>query len=106
MASVADGKLTCPVCNATFEARVPDNLPPNLYVDALINAMTNAVIKRKEKVPKNTVSFAPLPPRFRDYDELLPTLKCRSCGETCENRCKHCKRVSASYIFLKLKQSS
>ncbi|XP_012536441.1 tripartite motif-containing protein 2 [Monomorium pharaonis] len=55
-----DSSSICPVCNV-------------------------AVINKKES--KNSVSFAPLPPKIRDE-------RCRTCGETCKNinKCKHCKR--------------
>ncbi|XP_011641564.1 uncharacterized protein LOC105429977 [Pogonomyrmex barbatus] len=54
-----DGKSVCPVCNV-------------------------AIIDKKES--KNTVSFAPLPPKIRDK-------RCRTCSEVCKsiNKCKHCK---------------
>ncbi|XP_029665025.1 RING finger protein nhl-1-like isoform X1 [Formica exsecta] len=43
------------------------------------------VIANDKKESKSAVSFAPLPPKIRDK-------KCRTCGEICENKCKHCKR--------------
>ncbi|XP_025265944.1 RING finger protein nhl-1 [Camponotus floridanus] len=42
----------------------------------------NAIDKKELK---SAVSFAPLPPKIRDK-------KCRTCGEFCEDKCKHCKR--------------
>ncbi|XP_072761005.1 uncharacterized protein [Anoplolepis gracilipes] len=47
------------------------------------NVVVIRTTDRKES--KNAVSFAPLPPKIREK-------KCRTCGEICENKCKHCKR--------------
>ncbi|EZA62463.1 hypothetical protein X777_10093 [Ooceraea biroi] len=56
-----NGSSICPICNV-------------------------AVIEnKKEEGTKNSVSFAPLPPKLRDE-------KCRICGEICEEKCRHCKR--------------
>ncbi|KAL6259960.1 hypothetical protein P5V15_009869 [Pogonomyrmex californicus] len=62
-----DGKSVCPVCNV-------------------------AIIDKKES--KNTVSFAPLPPKIRDK-------RCRTCSEVCKsiNKCKHCKNDKANEVI-------
>ncbi|XP_067204865.1 uncharacterized protein [Linepithema humile] len=67
-----DSSSTCPVCNVAI-----------IHVD-----------KKEENASESVVSFAPLPPKLRDE-------RCRTCGETYENKCKHCKRKYCNVCWTK-----
>ncbi|XP_032678369.1 RING finger protein nhl-1-like [Odontomachus brunneus] len=86
-----DGSFTCPVCDASFDGRAPENFPNNLYIESLLDVMATST-RKQARPPKSTVSFAPLPPKIIRNRESSATLNCRRCSEICEKRCRHCKR--------------
>ncbi|EFN80610.1 RING finger protein nhl-1 [Harpegnathos saltator] len=45
-----DGCFTCPVCDASFDGRAPENLPNNLYIESLLAISS----KKQTRPPKST----------------------------------------------------